>query len=178
VKQVSQQQVKTDVDYGTFIQKQYEGRKLVSKGLNFIDRPERGHRAAYPCKDFGARSIGFHFADIPPHGGTGTHRHLCEAIVHIFSGRGYSIINGERYDWEKGDTIFIPALSWHKHINDTDEPARYYAAWSVPLFERLGLYMIEELGDEDTSGRGGFAEDLGMDTQLSTGLYPENPAKG
>ena len=41
------------------------------------------------------------------------------------------------WEWQAGDTIFIPPLSWHKHVNETDQPARYYAASSAPLFERL-----------------------------------------
>ena len=178
MKQISQQQIKTEVDYGEFIQRNLQGKKLVHKGLQFNERPDRGNKQAYPCRDFGAKTIGIHFAEVPPNSPAGTHRHLCEAIIHILEGRGYSVINGERYDWEAGDTIFIPPLSWHKHVNTDDKPMRFVAAWSVPLFEGLGLYMNEELGDEDSTGAGAVVTDRGSTSILASGgpLFPGAPS--
>ena len=171
MKQIAQQQIKTDVDYGTWVQKQFEGQKLVHKGLQFIDSPQRGNKQAYPSKDFGAKTVGIHFSEIPAGKPAGTHRHMCEAIIHIFSGYGYSVINGERWDWEAGDTIFIPPLSWHQHNNlDPVNPVRFMAAWSTPLMESLGLYMCEELGDQDSTGAGAQVYSVGAGVRLKDEL--------
>jgi gentisate 1,2-dioxygenase len=140
----------TGVDYGDFIQQRYKGKKLLHKGLQFTRTIETGKARAYTARDFPTTTIGMHVAEIPPGVEAATHRHMSEAIIHILSGRGHSIINGERYDWEAGDTIFVPPLSWHQHINTQhSEPVRFIAFWSSPLFERMGLYMNEELGDKE-----------------------------
>src|SRR5439155_5602486 len=45
------------------------------------------------------------------------HRHLIDAVIHILQGRGYSIIDGVRYDWEAGDYMCVPTFAWHRHVN-------------------------------------------------------------
>jgi gentisate 1,2-dioxygenase len=41
-----------------------------------------------------------------------------------FEGRGYSVIGGQRVDWEPFDTFVVPGGTWCEHVNTSDkEPA-------------------------------------------------------
>src|ERR1043166_5044661 len=56
------------------------------------------------------------------------HRHTVEAVIHWLAGKGYSIVDGIRYDWEAGDFICVPIFAWHRHVNLGDEPAIHVAS--------------------------------------------------
>ena len=42
---------------------------------------------------------------------SGKHRHQGGLIIYVLEGKGYSIIEGERKDWEKGDLLLLPIWS-------------------------------------------------------------------
>lgn len=67
------------------------------------------------------------------------HRHLHSVIYHVFRGRGYSIINGIKFDWSEGDVFVIPPWAWHEHVNDSREEALLFSASDLPLMEKLNL---------------------------------------
>src|SRR5699024_3330123 len=48
------------------------------------------------------------------------HKHSNMAMFIVFEGQGYSIINGEKIDWEKGDVFYSPAWLSHEHCNTSD----------------------------------------------------------
>jgi gentisate 1,2-dioxygenase len=53
------------------------------------------------------------------------HRHGGEAWLYCVSGKGYSVIDEERRDWEAGDLIVVDHWQWHQHFNASDsETAR------------------------------------------------------
>lgn len=72
------------------------------------------------------------------------HRHLIDAVIHILQGRGYSIIDGMRYDWEAGDFLCVPTFAWHRHVNVGDEPVVYVASTSTPFSMSLGVSIHED----------------------------------
>jgi quercetin dioxygenase-like cupin family protein len=87
-------------------------------------------------------------AEIPAGHHTGKHQHGEEGM-HFLSGRGFSIINGRRYDWKPSTTIHIPFMAEHQHFNTGSEPAVYVSAMSIDLdlFVKLGrLIQLEEKG--------------------------------
>lgn len=126
-----------------------KGRRLIKKRsevkLERVEiRSNAGAWLASPLEGFDLACIDLHISEIPPGGHTGMHRHFNEAIIHIVMGRGYSLIDDERVEWEEGDTLVIPVFAWHQHFNtDPERPARYIAATNVPLMERLHLAKIE-----------------------------------
>ena len=94
-----------------------------------------------------AQTLMAFMAEIPPGGKSGRHRHNSEAIIHILQGRGYSVFEGVRYDWEAGDTISPPANQWHQHFNsDNDKAVIYLAVTNDPLLEAMGI-LVEEPGE-------------------------------
>jgi gentisate 1,2-dioxygenase len=95
--------------------------------------------------------------ELAPGGKNGRHRHFSEALVYILEGRGYSIIDEVRYDWEKGDTLAVPMMAWHQHFNaDSENPVQFLAATNQPLLRSMGLFQME-----DAEGSGHEAEGHG-----------------
>ena len=87
---------------------------------------------------------------IPPHTEEGQewrtlgHRHTVEAIIYFLKGHGHSIIDGVRYDWGPGDLLSVPMFSWHRHVNDGDEPVLRIASTTGPLSLGLGQAVYED----------------------------------
>lgn len=73
------------------------------------------------------------------------HRHSNMAIFVVFEGKGYSIIEGEKIEWEKGDVFYSPAWLEHEHCNTSDqEDAVLYTFQNVPNVSRMGSWFLEE----------------------------------
>jgi len=105
----------------------------------------------HPTIGFANRVIDAFVSEIPPSGKNTIHRHNPEAIVHILDGAGYSIIDGERIGWKKGDTLFIPPMSWHQHFNSSKtKSTTYLAVTCEPLFTSMGTFIMEELKKKKT----------------------------
>ena len=51
---------------------------------------------------------------------TKAHRHTHSSIYHVHQGSGYTIINGVRFDWKKGDYFVVPNWAWHEHVAAED----------------------------------------------------------
>ena len=60
------------------------------------------------------------------------HRHNSYAIYHIIKGSGYSVLDGERFDWVQGDTLVCPPMASHEHINNSDQEAIQYVIQDMP----------------------------------------------
>jgi quercetin dioxygenase-like cupin family protein len=55
-----------------------------------------------------------------------SHKHAhTEAMLYVLEGRGYSMIDGTRHDWEAGDAVHVPPrMTVHEHFNDSDARTR------------------------------------------------------
>jgi len=73
------------------------------------------------------------------------HRHNSTVIYHAFRGRGVLIVEGERFEWSKGDFIELPAWTTHRHENPSGEDAFLYGFTDWPAQKALGQYYFEEL---------------------------------
>jgi gentisate 1,2-dioxygenase len=71
------------------------------------------------------------------------HRHTTSAVYLVVEGEGYSIINGQRFDWSKNDVIAMPMWAWHSHHNPSGSDAVLLSYTDVPVFESLGLLRQE-----------------------------------
>ena len=49
------------------------------------------------------------------------HRHGGEAWLLALEGRGHSVIDEQRYDWEEGDLVIVDHFAWHQHFNSDPE---------------------------------------------------------
>jgi uncharacterized cupin superfamily protein len=72
-----------------------------------------------------------------------SHKHAhTEAMLYVLEGKGYSEVDGARYEWEAGDAVHVPPrMTVHEHFNDSDARTRtlriefgiryfYEALWS------------------------------------------------
>lgn len=80
--------------------------------------------------------------------GTKAHRHTGSAIYFVFEGRGASVIDGQRFDWRKGDLFVIPTWSWHEHAS-ADGEAILFSVQDTPVMQALGLYREQAYREHD-----------------------------
>lgn len=76
---------------------------------------------------------------------TKAHRHTGSTIYHVIEGKGHSIIDGVKFDWERKDTFVVPSWSWHEHVGEQESVLFVYNDW--PILQPLGLYREEAYGD-------------------------------
>jgi len=60
------------------------------------------------------------------------------------SGGGSSIIAGQRYDWELGETFVVPAWAWHEHSSSQGD-AVLVSLTNRPILQAIGLEHEEAL---------------------------------
>jgi gentisate 1,2-dioxygenase len=74
---------------------------------------------------------------------TRAHRHTSSAVYHAFRGQGYSVINGQRFDWNEGDFFVVPSWAWHEHANESGGEAVLFSIQDNPVMKGLSLYREE-----------------------------------
>ena len=78
---------------------------------------------------------------------SGKHRHQGGLVIYIIEGEGYSVVDGERHDWEAGDLLLLPVKPGgveHQHFNKDDaHPAKWIAFISAALFEFGASEMVQ-----------------------------------
>lgn len=82
---------------------------------------------------------------------SGKHRHQGGLVIYVVDGKGYSIVEGERWDWEKGDLVLLPLSPnevEHQHFNaDPQKPAVWAAFIHIPILE----YFASDLQQTESS---------------------------
>jgi quercetin dioxygenase-like cupin family protein len=82
---------------------------------------------------------------------SGKHRHQGGLVIYVIDGRGYSVVDGERVDWEKGDLILLPlkpAGVEHQHFNlDPEKPA----LWMAFIHQGTREYVASEVTQTEPS---------------------------
>jgi quercetin dioxygenase-like cupin family protein len=92
---------------------------------------------------------------------SGKHRHQGGLIIYVIEGKGYSVVDGERCDWEKGDLVLLPMRREgveHQHFNtDPDKPSVWMA------FIHLGIqeYVASEMTQTEVSPEYKKAQETG-----------------
>lgn len=82
--------------------------------------------------------------------GAPAYRHTGSFIYQVAKGKGYSIIDGKRFDWKERDIFCVPSWSWHEHGNASNsEDACLFSFNDMPVIGTLGLYREEVFGDND-----------------------------
>ena len=73
---------------------------------------------------------------------TEARRSLGNYIHHVVEGSGYSIIDGQRFDWNQHDTFCVPTWCWQEHAAGSGD-AVLFTCDDRPVLETLGLYREE-----------------------------------
>jgi gentisate 1,2-dioxygenase len=66
-------------------------------------------------------------------------RQNANQICTIFRGKGHSLVDGQRFDWEPFDTFCVPGGAWCEHINDGAEDAIFLVSSDEPTLRALGF---------------------------------------
>jgi gentisate 1,2-dioxygenase len=65
------------------------------------------------------------------------------SIFLVKQGSGRSMIEGKRFDWEKGDIVALPSWARHDYANTGNEDAILFSISDRPVLEALGFYREE-----------------------------------
>ena len=94
------------------------------------------------------RTMGASMQLLRPNEHTQAHRHTGSFLYHVAKGRGHSIINGQRYDWQERDIFCVPSWAWHEHVNGSaSDDACLFCLSDLPVMRALGLYREQAFGD-------------------------------
>ena len=74
---------------------------------------------------------------------TRVHRHTSSTVYHVFKGKGITVIDNVRYEWECGDSFSVPLWHFHYHENRSTEPAILFVMSNKPALSALGYYREE-----------------------------------
>ncbi len=101
-------------------------------------------------------------------GVSGRHRHQGGLVLFIIEGRGYSTMNGVRYDWEEGDMIIMPLLREgveHQHFNlREDGSSKWLAFIHLPTWNEQGSELVQSALDPEFVERYGVTSWRGATT--------------
>lgn len=100
--------------------------------------------------------------DIRTH--SGKHRHQGGLVIFVVEGKGYSVVDGIRYDWEAGDLILLPHKPdgvEHQHFNaDPGAGCKWLAFIYQPYWDLVAAEIVQmEVSPEwlAANGQGGAA---------------------
>ena len=75
---------------------------------------------------------------------TRAHRHTGSSISLVVRGKGATIVEGKRLEWERGDCFVLPPWVWHEHANGSrSEEVVLFSFNDRPVLEALNLYREE-----------------------------------
>ncbi len=94
------------------------------------------------------QTIGASMQMLRPGEHTKAHRQVGSFIYQCAKGKGYSIVNGQRLDWQARDIFCVPSWMFHEHVNLSEsEDACLFCFHDLPVMKSLGLYREEALKD-------------------------------
>jgi mannose-6-phosphate isomerase-like protein (cupin superfamily) len=72
---------------------------------------------------------------------SGKHRHQGGLVIYVIVGKGYSMVDGERVDWQAGDLVLLPIKPGgveHQHFNlQPGQECRWIAFSYMPFFDHV-----------------------------------------
>jgi gentisate 1,2-dioxygenase len=107
----------------------------------------RESRVAHPLTGKGdglAFTIAVSVCVLKPGERTTPMRHNASLIDFCIRGRGHTIVDGSRIDFDQYDVWTTPPWSVFQHVNDTDELQVRLSYSNAPLLEKLNVYIVEE----------------------------------
>ena len=88
-------------------------------------------------------TIACHMQLLCPGERTQARRRVCCTNYHVVEGGGYSMVDGQRLDWEDKDVFTVPTWTFHEHVNSGDRPAFLFSFSDAPVMKAISLYREE-----------------------------------
>ncbi|MSP39053.1 MAG: cupin domain-containing protein [Deltaproteobacteria bacterium] len=101
----------------------------------------------HPEMNSAARRLWLYMQEIAAGTRSGKHRHMMEEQILVLRGRGHDVHDGQRWNWERGDLINIPAMTEHQHFNDDDRDPALFLVSMPSVSADLGLGGIVQIED-------------------------------
>jgi len=70
-------------------------------------------------------------------------RQVCRTNYHVVEGAGYSLVGGQRLDWEDKDVFTVPTWTFCEHVNSSSRPAFLFSFSDALVMKALSLYREE-----------------------------------
>ena len=68
-------------------------------------------------------------------------RQTASLLVAPFEGKGHSLVDGKRFDWNRFDTLAVPGGAWCEHVNGSQtEPVYLFVASDEPALRAFDLH--------------------------------------
>ncbi|MEE8471613.1 MAG: cupin domain-containing protein [Dehalococcoidia bacterium] len=87
---------------------------------------------------------------------SGRHRHQGGLGLFVLEGKGYTVVDGVRYDWEAGDLVILPVKPdgcEHQHFNaEPGTPAMWLALIFDPFRDAMGNELEQKEVSPDWQG--------------------------
>ncbi|HZU06048.1 MAG TPA: cupin domain-containing protein [Chloroflexota bacterium] len=110
---------------------------------------KKGTRSAFlvdPTLGYNTSGLTMVMFQIAPGKWQSKHRHGGEAVLYCVEGRGYSVLDDQRYDWEAGDAVLVGKWTWHQHFNaDPDRVATILRVHQWESIQTLMSYVLDPL---------------------------------
>lgn len=134
------QQVRENLDKLAALGKEYIGRRLY-----LLYNPMTGRTNGTTPSFFATITIR------PPGIIDRPHRHVSSSINYYFGGKGYSVVDGQRYEWEAGD-LMLSAPGWAVHNHASyDEPVYELTIQDQPMHIFMESLLWQEALKEPPS---------------------------
>lgn len=83
-------------------------------------------------------TLGCEMHRIQPHRRTRPYRKVGSSVYVVFRGSGFSVVDGQRFDWGENDMFVTP--SWSVVEHEAAEPADLFAITDKPVLDALHLF--------------------------------------
>ncbi|MBI4332592.1 MAG: cupin domain-containing protein [Chloroflexi bacterium] len=84
---------------------------------------------------------------------SGRHTHQGGLAIFVLEGKGYSVVDGVRYDWEDGDLIVLPVKRdgcEHQHFNLDPNASSYWLAFIyMPMWDQVQVKYVQNAEHPD-----------------------------
>jgi gentisate 1,2-dioxygenase len=87
-------------------------------------------------------TIGLFMMRLTPRTRTKPYRTTANNIYAAVKGSGATTVDGERFEWRRGDVVAAPA--WLPHHHEAAEDALLLRVTDAPVMQRLGFYRVED----------------------------------
>ena len=86
-------------------------------------------------------TIGLHMMRLAPKFKTAPYRTTANNMYAAVKGTGATTVDGQRFEWRRGDVIAAPA--WRPHFHEASEDALLLRVTDEPVMQRLGFYRVD-----------------------------------
>ncbi|MBI2952832.1 MAG: cupin domain-containing protein [Chloroflexi bacterium] len=129
-----------------FIERQNTGKLLVKADEHEFEIARQGKTKTYLYPGLfpenALQEWSVFIQDIVTH--SGKHRHQGSLVIFVLEGRGYTIVDGVRMDWKKGDLILLPVKPGgieHQHFNlQIGQPCKWMAFIYFPTYNQVASF--------------------------------------